>query len=71
MVTVSVGTRLPKTGAATIVSATTGVATTATGKGVTTEIETATVGNGLGERTGKRAAADVNGPGNYSICITF
>ena len=83
MVTVSVGTRLPKTGVATIVFVTTGVATTATGKGVTTEIETATekgetteigtamVGKGVGERTGKRAAADVNGPGNYPICITF
>lgn len=75
VVTVSVGTRLPKTGVATIVFVTTGVATTATGKGVTTEIETATekgetteigtatVGKGVGERTGKRAAADVNGPG--------
>ena len=80
----SAGTRLPKTGVATIVFATTGVATTATGKGVTTEIETATekgvtteigtatVGKGFGERTGKRAAADVNGPaGNHPICITF
>ena len=67
----SVGTRLPKTGVATIVFVTTGVATTATGKGVTTEIGTAMAGKGVGERTGKRAAADVNGPGNYPICKTF
>jgi len=81
VVTVSVGTRLPKTGVATIVFATTGVATTATGKGVTTEIETATekgvtteigtatVGKGVGERTGKRAAADVNGPAGADLGV--